>query len=137
MTDTQELNALIEVHIAERDQATRDATNQLIAAALDLDAAIGKTPYVTTLLQSVADITQVVDKLAGTTDKANRWLEINAAVADAAPPIDVNTVLRDLKRDLKGLTATLHQQHRNLHRSVSRAWSLISHREGVVGREVL
>src|SRR4051812_11009067 len=108
--NTQELNALIEGHIAERDQATRDATNQLIAAALDLDAAIGKTPYVTTLLQSVADITQVVDKLAGTTDKATRWLEINAAVADAAPPIDVTTVLRDLKRDLKGLTATLHQQ---------------------------
>lgn len=135
MTDTQ-LAGLIEGHIAERDRATRDATNALIAAALDLDAAIGKTPYVTTLLNSVADITQVVEKLGGTTDKATRWLEVNAAVASASPACDVHMLLRDLKRDLKGLTATLHQQHRHLHRSVSRAWSLIAHREGVVGREV-
>lgn len=135
MNDTRDLDGVIDLQIAERDRATRDATAQLVASVLEVRAAIGQTPYVTTVLNAIAEIDQVLGKLAEATDKAGRWLEINAKVASAAPSQDVELLLKNLRRDLKGVTAALGEQHRQLHRSISPAWSLISHRDGVVGRE--
>lgn len=134
MTDTQEIN-VIDLLIVERDRAAREATGQLVAAVLDLRAAVGRTPYITTMLNTIADVDQVLGKLAEVTDRSERWLTINANVAAPSANHDVDQLLRDLRRDLKGVTAALQAQHAHLHRSIARAWSLISHREGVVGRE--
>lgn len=138
MSDTREIaeQTAIDLHIADRDRATRDATNQLVASVLELRAAVGRTPYITTLLNSLADLDQVFDRFAEITDKAERWLDINGqSTASVSAVHDTDMLIKDLRRDLKGATAALSQQHRLLHRSVSRAWSTIAHREGVVGRE--
>jgi hypothetical protein len=134
MTDMQ-LDGVTELRIAERDGAARDATGQLVTAVLELRAAVGATPYITTMLNMIADVDQVLGKLAEITDKSERWLTINANVAAPSATQDVELLLRDLRRDLKGVTAALSAQHRYLHRSISSAWSAISHRDGVVGRE--
>lgn len=135
MNDTRKVDDGVDLQIAERDRSTRDALGQLVASVLDLRAAVGRTPYITTVLNAVADVDQVLGKLAEVTDKAERWLDINAKVAVASPSQDIELLLKNLRRDLKGVTAALSAQHRQLHRSISPAWSLISHREGVVGRE--
>lgn len=135
MTDTQEIDDIIDLQHAERDQATTAATASLVAAVLELRAAIGRTPYITTVLTALADVDQVLGKLSEITDVSERWLTINAKVADTSLTHDVDLLLRDVRRDLKGTTAALGAQHRHLHRSIARAWSVISHRPGVVGRE--
>lgn len=126
----------IERDIEARDDATRAATRQIVAGVADLRDAIGRTPYVTTVLNSVAELVNVLGRVANITEKAEHWLDVNGTrTSRAADHVDVDELLKDLRRDLKGVTAGLELQQRNAFRSASRAWSGISTREELVGRE--
>ena len=137
MTDTRtDLPAEVDVAIDDRDTATREATRQIVAGVAELRDAIGRTPYITTVINSVAEIVNALGRLANVTEKAEHWLDVNGkATARAADHVDVDELLKDLRRDLKGVTAGLEKLQRDSYRSTSRAWSAISTREDLIGRE--